>query len=140
MEIISWQKKQKMTLSAIFLGVSAIFILTGCVAQKEAAAIHPSYTIDYISNSDNDFEGNLIIEIQNSNDEGLEGCQVSLSSKGKFISKMDIEDTFIGVFTTDNITFMVKTKKEGYLDVQTDKIRAKKGYACHLNIKMLAIE
>lgn len=102
-----------------------IVILSACDTTKEITTKndHPArYSVKHLPNSENYFEGNLIVEVFDSNNQELTGALVTILSDGKKLSELELKTTSMGVFYQKEQNIIVLVSKEGYTDVKTSSI------------------
>jgi hypothetical protein len=126
--------------SIILLGFG-IFLMTifacGTVKETTNGKISSNYIVKQVPNSENYYEGNIIVEVFDSNNQELIGATVVILSDGEKISELVLKTTAMGVFYKEQKNISVTVSKEGYEDVKTNNIEMSSDRACFIEARLL---
>lgn len=120
--------------------LTMFFLHTSCGTAKKTSAGNnvSNYTVKFVPNSQNMYEGNLIVQVLDSKGQELTGATLFLYSEGKQISELDLNTTSMGVFFKEQKNLTVKATKLGYVDSNTEVITMTPENACFLEIRLVA--
>lgn len=121
------------------LVVTVMVLLTCCgtakISNKEKSI--SNYKVKFVPNEQNDYEGNIIVKVLDSEGEGIVGAKVFIYSEKKQISELTLSTTFVGVFNKQQKNLSIKATKVGYLDCETEIISMSPDNACFIELKMV---
>ncbi len=129
--------KRQVVFSLTLLGI--IFImLEACGTIKEATneSCADCYTVKYIPNSENYYEGNIIVEVLDEQNRELKGALVTILSDDKKLSKLELKNTSKGVFYKEEKNITVLVSKDGFKDVKTSNIAMFDDKACLISVRL----
>lgn len=129
--------KRKAAFSRTLLGIMVV-ILSACGTTKETTNKNDieSYSVKHVPNSENYYEGNIIVEVFDSNNQELTGALVTILSEGKKLSELELKTTSMGVFYKEEKNIIVLVSKDGFTDVKTSSIAMSTDKACFISVRL----
>ena len=117
--------------------LAGTFLLTSCGAAKNSTVekSNSNYTLKFVPNSENEYEGNLIVDVFDSKGLELKGAKVFVYSEGEKISELELSHSK-GVFYKEQNTLIIKVTKDGYFDSKTEIITMNSDKACFIDIRL----
>ena len=119
------------------LGILVV-ILSACGTSKEIPhkSGNDNYSVKYVPSSENYYEGNIIVEVYDSNNQELTGAHVTILLDGQKISELELKTTAMGVFYKETQKIIVLVSKEGYSDVKTSNVAMSGDKACVITVRL----
>lgn len=128
--------KGKVAFSLALYGIIVV-IMSACGTTKEITNKNDteSYSVKHVPNSENYYEGNIIVEVFDSNNQELTGALVTILSEDKKLSELELT-TSMGVFNEEEKDIIVLVSRCGYKDVKTSKIAMSTDKACFISVRL----
>lgn len=128
--------KRKAAFSLALYGIIVV-IMSACGTTKEITNKNDteSYSVKHVPNSENYYEGNIIVEVFDSNNQELTGALVTILSEGKKLSELELT-TSMGAFYEEEKDIIVLVSRYGYTDVKTSKIAMSTDKACFILVRL----
>lgn len=119
--------------------VAAIFLLASCGTAKNSTKENSitNYTVKFVPNGQNEYEGNIIVTVLDSKGKELIGTKLFIYSENRQISELELTTTSMGVFYEKQKTLSIKATKVGYLDCETEIISMSTDKACFVELKLI---
>lgn len=129
--------KRKADFKRTLLGI-IILILSACSTSKEITNKNDidSYSVKHIPNNEHYYEGNIIVEVFDLNNQELIGALVTILSDGKKLSELELKTTSMGVFYKEEKNITVLVSMNGYEDVKTSSITISTDKACFITVRL----
>jgi hypothetical protein len=94
------------------------------------------YQVNYLSESENIYEGNIIISIFDSNNNELTGAKLTLFSEDQKIGELELGTSSNGVFFKEQKVFHLEVSRKGYADFKTGIIQLFPDKACLIRVHL----
>ena len=110
---------------------SLLLVLCSFNYSREYTLQLPSYEVVLKDQSQNEYEGNVVIMVFNERKRELDEVNVSLYENSKKTAELE-ESTSMSVFQASENEFVIHVSRSGYVEVRTNPISITKGKFCEV--------
>ena len=108
----------------------------GTVKSTTEKKSSPCFEVEFVPNSQNMYEGNVIVQVFDSEGQQLNDAKVFIYSDGEEIAEMELIESSMGVFYKENKTITIKVSKPDYNDCNTELVTMSADNACFVKVRL----